>query len=509
MFRKRIITSVNLLVISVFFVFIFSPPTSALTYQEDVPVSFTFNRSISVAVSSDLHIYNLTPGTNADSNIITVSTATNNATGYVLSATVGNGTHTNPTYNTTNITNKDNSSFAFSSLATNSSLANMSNSTDNTWGYSFSQDNGTNWTNYSGLPTYTGTPKELISTNSNAGINIKFKIGAKASSSQPSGEYTNIINFVAVTNAAPPTIEDLEYMQEFFSSLTSSERANVKASMEDLTPYQLTDSRDGKTYKIAKIYGANNTTFIWLLDNLQLDLSDAISGNITVDDTNTNATAQQLSCLLTGSYNNSACSSPYATQAVITKTKTTGSWANSYTAPYIATSGECNNTTNCTNNPSGYWDQNDTSPTTYGAGSGKIGIYYNYCAASAGSYCYAGGSGVDVGNTYYDIGGDICPAGWHLPTAGTANSNTEYGSVFWYNDWQAFRDRLSLSLSGSIGYNGPAYYQGSSGAWWSSTYYSKYSMYITNATSDSASTSTGSSSRSDISLPIRCVLNAS
>ncbi|MBQ3320883.1 hypothetical protein IJG71_02010, partial [Candidatus Saccharibacteria bacterium] len=69
--------------------------------------------------------------------------------------------------------------------------------------------------------------------------------------------------------------------------------------------------------------------------------------------------------------------------------------------------------------------------------------------------------------------------------------------------------RLSLSLSGSIGYNGPAYYQGSSGAWWSSTYYSKYSMYITNATSDSASTSTGSSSRSDISLPIRCVLNAS
>ncbi|MBQ1298333.1 hypothetical protein IIY24_00640, partial [Candidatus Saccharibacteria bacterium] len=60
--------------------FISSPPTSALTYQEDVPVSFTFNRSISVAVSSDLHIYNLTPGTNADSNIITVSTATNNAT---------------------------------------------------------------------------------------------------------------------------------------------------------------------------------------------------------------------------------------------------------------------------------------------------------------------------------------------------------------------------------------------------------------------------------------------
>ncbi|MBQ1298584.1 hypothetical protein IIY24_01985 [Candidatus Saccharibacteria bacterium] len=305
-----------------FFVFIFSPPTSALTYQEDVPVSFTFNRSISVAVSSDLHIYNLTPGTNADSNIITVSTATNNATGYVLSATVGNGTHTNPTYNTTNITNKDNSSFAFSSLATNSSLANMSNSTDNTWGYSFSQDNGTNWTNYSGLPIYTGTPKELISTNSNAGINIKFKIGAKASTDQPSGEYTNIINFTAVANSIPVTIDDLTYLQDF-GSLTSDQQTEVETSMTLDTQYILKDSRDQQNYTIAKLSDGN----IWMTKNLNLAGGTTVTSedsNVTVDYTLPNSSTNWTTNLMTSHvYNsgsttcvsNSPCYSYYSSRA--------------------------------------------------------------------------------------------------------------------------------------------------------------------------------------------------
>ena len=52
--------------------------TSALTYQQDIPVSFTFNSSVVLTLSSaDLNIYNLSPGTSSDSNIIKV-TATSN-----------------------------------------------------------------------------------------------------------------------------------------------------------------------------------------------------------------------------------------------------------------------------------------------------------------------------------------------------------------------------------------------------------------------------------------------
>ena len=176
---------------------------SALTYSEDVPVSFTFNSMINLTLSDNLHIYNLAPGTTADSNIITVSIVTNNFTGYTLTASVGNSTHTNPSYNNRNLTHTNGSS-TFASLATNASLASMSSANNNEWGYSVSTNNGSTWSNYSGLPLYTAsTWKEVASSSNNGTASIKFKIGAKASIAQPAGEYTNVINFTAVGNPTP------------------------------------------------------------------------------------------------------------------------------------------------------------------------------------------------------------------------------------------------------------------------------------------------------------------
>ncbi|MBR3256531.1 hypothetical protein IKG10_02595, partial [Candidatus Saccharibacteria bacterium] len=64
---------------------------SALTYRDDLDVSFTFDSSISVSLSSDnLTISSLSPDTYADSNIVTVTTSTNNPSGYTLTATTGN-----------------------------------------------------------------------------------------------------------------------------------------------------------------------------------------------------------------------------------------------------------------------------------------------------------------------------------------------------------------------------------------------------------------------------------
>ncbi len=176
---------------------------SALTYSQDVGVSFTFNSALRLTVSSDLFINNLAPGTTADSNEIIVNVLSNNITGYSLNATVGN-----TTYNTRNLVhNVSGSSANFASIAFGSSLANLT--TDSTWGYSYSVNNNFNWTNYSGLPLYSDTShvatlKTTTGPSANStDDNIYFKIAAKAASNQASGLYRNVINFTTVANAVP------------------------------------------------------------------------------------------------------------------------------------------------------------------------------------------------------------------------------------------------------------------------------------------------------------------
>ena len=183
--------------------------TSALDYSSNVGIGFTFNPTLSISLSSnDLVISNLVPGSMEDSNSINVSVATNASYGYMLSANVGDDIHNN-----SNLTHSNNTNI-FSSVATDADLASLT--TDNTWGYSYSKDNGTTWQSYSGLPLYSDTEHsaELISTYNPANSkSIDFKIAANSSNTQPSGEYTNIINFYAVSNPEPPTLYDtVRYM---------------------------------------------------------------------------------------------------------------------------------------------------------------------------------------------------------------------------------------------------------------------------------------------------------
>ena len=187
--------------------------TSALTYQSSTNVGFTFNPAISISLSDDLLISSLSPGSTSDSNIINVAINTNASQGYTLTATAGTSS------TTTNLVNTGNNNNIFTSLATNATITDWTNANDNTWGYSYSEDNGTTWISgkdgsnqnilgYSGLPLDNddsgATGKTLISTTlPSDNKTLKFKIGAKASSSQASGDYTNIINFYAVANPEP------------------------------------------------------------------------------------------------------------------------------------------------------------------------------------------------------------------------------------------------------------------------------------------------------------------
>ena len=187
-----------------------SDEAGALNYKKNQRIDFTFEPTLKLNISGDLTIANLSLGTNGDSNIISVETGTNVPTGMLLTATVGSS---NSPYNTTGLVNGNNS---FAALTGSAASLDSSDFGVNKWGYSYCVENcSTNsgvWrsgdidsvsvtTGYAGLPLYNGVnPLKLVNTNDITDEIFQFKIGAKASTAQASGEYTNVINFVAVTN---------------------------------------------------------------------------------------------------------------------------------------------------------------------------------------------------------------------------------------------------------------------------------------------------------------------
>ena len=333
--------------------------TFALSYQSNVGVSFTFNPTLSVNISSsDLVIDNLTPGTTSDSNTINVSVATNAAYGYTLSA-IMNGNNSNLTHT--------NGANIFSSIATDASLSSLT--TDNTWGYSY-KDNIVQtpaWSSYSGLSN--GTSKTLLDTDANntetGTDNIDFKIVAKASNAQASGTYNGTINFTVVTKLKPKEISDLEYLQDF-AELDETDLADVKSSMLTHSVFTLKDKRDEQEYTIAKLAD----TRIWMTKNLNL----AGGAEIT----------SELSDIPTG-YSLPTENGFQAGNKLPVSSQT--GFSDSAQA-YIYNTG--NNTNNCSS--SGCYS------------------YYSWTAATAGS-------GINIGTDNADAPYSICPKGWKLPTS--------------------------------------------------------------------------------------------
>ena len=343
--------------------------TSALDYSSNVGIGFTFNPTLSINISSsDLIIDNLTPGTNSDSNIINVSVATNAAYGYTLSATVGDSLHNN-----TNLTHTNNIN-VFSNIATDSSLPSLT--TDNTWGYSYKLSNNTTWNNYSGLSTEIG--KTLVNTDNQLAKPIDFKIAAKASSTQPSGTYTNTINFIAVSKPIPKTIEDIVYMQTF-GELLPTDLQSVKDSMEEEHAYILKDARDEQDYTIAKLKDGK----IWMTKNLNLAGGTEITSELS--DVSTNYTLPTANGFQEGNRLPESSQTGFSNDA----------------QAYVYNTG--NNTDNC------------ASPGCYS--------YYSWDTVTAGS-------GVDIATSDTDAPYSICPKGWKLPNTRTGtNSSADFRAL--------------------------------------------------------------------------------
>ena len=253
------------------------------------------------------------------------------------------------------------------------------------------------------------------------------------------------------------------YMQDFKDNSKSKNLA-IRDSMPEEEIITLTDNRDSINYYVIKLKDGN----VWMLDNLQLD-------PITVSESqlkgNTNATDQSISYLKNG-----GGTGRYANSAVST------SWPGSYTNPRVYT---------------GY--KNSTTSKA-GSGLGKIGVYYNYCAASAGSYCY------DENSAVGDSIEDICPAGWMMPAGNSKTSSYHYLKKFYEGDSE-YQQAISMTYAGRMYYDdGAIYEQGSSAQYWAHTIHNLTFMDELVYSSPIQSLITGSNAQRYRGHNIRCIM---
>ena len=481
----KLVTKITTLTLGsvAFLSILFTSNSSALTYSSNVDVGFTFNPTISVNLSGDLLINNLAPGSVSDSNTINVTVATNASQGYALTATAGTKT-TN-----TDLVNQTNSTYKFTSIATNADLANLT--TDNTWGFSYSSDSGSTWSNYSGLPLDNddegATGKQLLSTiNPSDNRTIQFKIGAKAATDQAAGTYLNTINFYAVANP-DPTLQPVScpagkicYNPNSLTTIqgemgqqtpTSSQltdgvplwASNFKregygfAGWADSTTYNglrygpnqtitapsdistngyslyaiwvksagdlqnwtgcsnlsqgevtaLKDARDNNVYAVAKLADGK----CWMIENLRLADKDANNNYINLSSTNTH----NPSLPLTNIYDSSTTSNHLSPTSSVAYDATTApeGWC-------TTNSSACDDQSRLRTDNTTLFANNTSSSYSPLSNVYSYGNYYNWYSATAGHGKY--GSSYASG---YTAPGDLCPAGWHLPTGG--NASAEFG----------------------------------------------------------------------------------
>ena len=251
---------------------------------------------------------------------------------------------------------------------------------------------------------------------------------------------------------------------------------DVRWDMQGMTPeicdsvtilddsYAAIDIRDFSLYNIAKLQDGR----CWMQDNLALD---AVEAKNSLSPSNTNATQAAIDNFI----------------------------ANSVTAPqngWAATAISYETNSSVYNQPRINIVSKDVVPSDSLSTDGgwKVGVYYNFCAVSVGTYCYASNSGIDTdAESAIDVKNDICPVNWRLPTGGyydttTAPDGGEYNALYnaypniYNGDPQYTRIRKAMHLPTSGRFlNGSPSYQGSYAYFWSSTKWGLGAMYTLTA----------------------------
>ena len=453
----NIYTSIFLLLVSLAVLSLFG----GSAFAENLDYEVNIQPSLVVTIPTNTVELDINPATAAfSSQDLSVSVGTNNPTGYTLTMSSestslmrNGGTETIPTLS------------PLDGGYTEDSF------TENRWGYRLVSTNYLPFTQNIELDSNDGPTNSRTST-------VTF--GAKANIQQPAGAYQLDINFTAVANALPAhTIADGGNMQD----VSSHADGGCPDTLTTGQAYTLTDSRDGEEYKVARLADGN----CWLLDNLRFDV---VAHKSSILSTNTNIEPSIEGDVLTSlESGNRDSGNQYANAGI-----DYSSSVYTYSAPRINI------------------DYKNIVATSYGMGSGKIGVYYNYCAASAGTYCY--GSGYDWGDPSGDATSDVCPKGWRMPTGNWGYEHTgEYNELATALGLSLDEDQgvyvgttyqtaLSVSLSGFE--RGLSFYnQNTIGYLWSSTWCSLYTMCA--AVANSSYTSLGGIDRHD-SYSVRCLL---
>lgn len=273
---------------------------------EELNFSATIRPSLLVEIPTDTIKLEVQPELGKDTfakMAMNVVVSTNNPTGYQMNATA----------DSTDLTKieADNNG-VFAKIKTLDSLAGgytEETFTPNRWGYKI--DDG------SYLPFSTNT--NLINTTSPAnGEETTITFGAKVNMDQPYGIYELTLNFQTVANVVPT------YMQGYTLDQCQAEASSA--------PVELTDSRDGKVYRVRYINGVCT-----MIDNLRVDKGTLL----TPADTNINSNWTMTDRDLTTGDNS------YDLPEIHEGDATTGHWYN-YAAATAGTITGSSNTTEAT-----------------------------------------------------------------------------------------------------------------------------------------------------------------
>lgn len=261
-------------------------------------------------------------------------------------------------------------------------------------------------------------------TGTNAtGSNLTTTYRAYISPSQPAGTYVGQVKYILVhpsTEDAPlvcnsegTTISTIFCMQD----INSSNKSTILASMTTDQQYTLKDSRDGKSYKVAKLKDGN----LWMTQNLDHDIVST-SGFYTNENTDIGYNTT------TGEYDTATW-----TPSTATYTSSNYTWNNSVSTPESYDPGDLywNGTESDYTDWDTYYnscnysgsvpvcDESLNPISTYTSSTGiaqyHLGNYYNWTAAVAmndSSSYTASGTLIEQ---------SICPAGWTLPRIGTGD----------------------------------------------------------------------------------------
>ena len=176
-------------------------------------------------------------------------------------------------------------------------------------------------------------------------------------------------------------------------------------SIGDITARK--DTRDNNVYAIAKLADGK----CWMIENLRLADKDSNNNDVILSSSNTHNPSLPLTNSWWYSSANDGDTKPTSNHLSVTTDPTSTAWCNTH-------SSDCDDQSMLNTDNITFFTNNVASSYSAGSNVYSYGTYYNWYSATAGHGRYSSSTG-------FNAPGDICPAGWHLPTGKDATS--EFG----------------------------------------------------------------------------------